>query len=73
MELFNTDAKMFFKKFKFFFSLKKLKKHLKKLLTSAEIPSFQNFFFHCPTAQMAEFMFPNVAYRGTVYRTGGKY
>ena len=23
-----------------------------------------------PTAQMAEFMFPNVAYRATVYRTG---
>ena len=26
--------------------------------------------FCCPTAQMAEFMFPNVAYRATVYRTG---
>ena len=24
----------------------------------------------CPTAQMAEFMFQNVAYRATVYRTG---
>ena len=28
------------------------------------------FFFNCPTAQMAEFMFPNVTYRATVYRTG---
>ena len=24
----------------------------------------------CPTAQMAEFMFPNVAYRATVHKTG---
>ena len=27
-------------------------------------------FFYCPTAQMAEFMFLNVVYRATVYRTG---
>ena len=27
--------------------------------------------YNCPTAQMAESMFPNVAYRATVYRTGG--
>ena len=27
-------------------------------------------FPYCPTAQMAEFMFPNVAYRAAVYRTG---
>ena len=26
---------------------------------------------YCPTAQMAEFMFQNVVYRATVYRTGG--
>ena len=32
--------------------------------------SFQKFFTYCPTAQMAEFMFPNVAYKATVYRTG---
>ena len=25
---------------------------------------------YCPTAQMAEFMFQNMAYRATVYRTG---
>ena len=27
-------------------------------------------FFYCLTAQMAEFMFQNLAYRATVYRTG---
>ena len=27
-------------------------------------------FPYCPTAQMAEFMFPNVAYRAIVCRTG---
>jgi hypothetical protein len=27
---------------------------------------------YCPTAQMAEFMFQNVVYRATVYRTGVK-
>ena len=30
-------------------------------------------FLYCPTAQMADFMFPNVAYRATVYRTGTRY
>ena len=30
-------------------------------------------FPYCPTAQMAEFMLPNVAYRATVYRTGAIY
>ena len=35
-----------------------------------EIPSFQKFFTYCPTAQMAEFMFQNMVYRATVYRTG---
>ena len=42
-----------------------------KVAYLAEISSFQKFSFYCPTAQMAEFMFPNVAYRATVYRTGG--
>jgi hypothetical protein len=49
-----------------------MKKTCKKLLTYAEIPSFQKFLLYCPTAKMAEFMFPNVAYRATVYKTGGK-
>ena len=49
---------------------KSWKNHLKKLLTLAEIPSFQKFSYSAQTAQMAEFMFQNVAYRATVYRTG---
>ena len=49
---------------------KNWKNHLKKLLTLAEIPSFQKFLFYCPTAQMAEVMVQNLAYRATVYRTG---
>jgi hypothetical protein len=55
--------KCFLKKIEFFFALK-------KLLTLAEIPSFQKFLFYCPTAQMAEVMVQNVAYRATVYITG---
>ena len=53
-----------------FLLTKSRKNHLKKLLTLAEIPSFQKFLFYCPTAQMAEVMVQNVAYRATVYRTG---
>ena len=49
---------------------KSWKNHLKKLLTLAEILSFQKFLFYCPTAQMAEVMVKNMAYRATVYRTG---
>ena len=49
---------------------KSWKNHLKKLLTLAEIPSFQKFFITAQTAKMADFMFQNMAYRATVYRTG---
>ena len=41
------------------------------MLTLAEIPLFQKILFYCQTAQMAEVMVQNVAYRATVYRTGG--
>ena len=41
------------------------------MLTLAEIPSFQKFFITAQTAKMADFMFQNMAYRATVYRTGG--
>ena len=62
---------MFLKKFEIIFlPSKSWKNHLKKLLTLAEIPSFQKFLFYCPTAQMAEVMVQNVAYRATVYRIG---
>ena len=49
---------------------KSWKNHLKKLLTLVEIPSFQKFFITAQTAKMADFMFQNMAYRATVYRTG---
>ena len=43
---------------------------MKKPPQKAEIPSFQKFSFSSPTAQKADFMLQNVAYRATVYRTG---
>ena len=62
---------MFLKEFQIIFlPSKSWKNHLKKLLTLAEILSFQKVLFYCPTAQMAEVMDQNVAYRATVYRTG---
>jgi hypothetical protein len=63
MKLFNAVANMFF-------ALKKLKKKPQKLLRKTQI---HYFFLTASTAQMAqteEFMFQNVAYRPTVYRTG---
>ena len=45
---------------------------MKKPPQKAEIGSFQKFSFYCPTAQMAEDIFQNVAYRATLYRTGRK-
>ena len=66
-----ADAKMLSENILIFFLLtKSWKNHLKKLLTLTEIPSFQKFLFYCPTAQMAEVMVQNVAYRATVYRAG---
>ena len=42
---------MFLKNFQIIFlPSKNWKKHLKKLLTLAEIPSFQKFLFYCPIA-----------------------
>ena len=71
MQLFSVDAKISFKKFKnVFLPTKSWKNHLKKLLTLAEISSFQKFFITAQTAKMADFMFQNMAYRATVYRTG---
>ena len=60
---------------KFFFATKKLKKPPQKVAylsrNSVVTEIFHLLPTYCPTAQMAEFMFPNVAYRATVYRTGG--
>jgi hypothetical protein len=49
-------------------ALQKVEKTTSK--SCLESPSFQKFLFYCPTAQMAEVMVQNVAYRATVYRTG---
>ena len=60
---------MFSKKIHFF-ALKKLKKTPSKVAQKNSNPLF---FLTASTAQMAqseEFMFQNVAYRPTVYRTG---
>jgi hypothetical protein len=62
---------MFLKFFLIFFCPPKVEKTTSKsCLPIAEIPSFQKFLFYCTTAQMAEVMVQNVAYRATVYRTG---
>ena len=60
--------------FLIFFGLKKLKKPPQKVANLSR-NSVVSEIFHllpneCPTAQMAEFMFQNVVYRATVYRTG---
>ena len=58
----------------FFFALKKLKKPPQKVAYLSRNSVVSEIFHllptYCPTAQMAEFMFQNVAYRATVYRTG---
>ena len=65
---------MFFKKNLINFDLKKLKKppqnvaYLSRNSVVSEI--FHLLPNECPTAQMAEFLFQNVVYRATVYRTG---
>ena len=64
---------MFLKIFqKFVLPSKSWKNHPQKLLS---IPQIHFFPLTASTAQMAqteEFMFQNVTYRPTVYRTGGK-
>ena len=47
-----------------------MKKPHQKVAYLSRISVVSEIFPYCPTAQMAEFMFPNVAYRATVYRTG---
>ena len=65
---------MFLKNFKNFFALKKLKKPPQKVAYLSRNSVVSEIFHllptYCPTAQMAEFMFQNVVYRATVYRTG---
>ena len=63
MQLFSADAAIFF------FANKKMKKPPSKV---AQKHSNRHFFPYCQTAQTEEFMFQNVAYRPTAYRTGLK-
>ena len=65
MQLFCLDNKMFF------FAHKKLKNpHPQKLLRKPQIQSFYLTAWAAQTTQREEFMFQNVAFRPTVYRTG---
>ena len=67
MQLFSADATMFSKKN---FAHKKLKKPPSKV-TQKYITFFSSLLpWAAQTAQTEEFMYQNVAYRPTVYRTG---
>ena len=61
---------MFFKKIKLFFAHKKLKKPPSKIAQKNSNPLFFPSASTAQTAQTEEFIFQNVAYRPTVYRTG---
>ena len=60
----------FKKRIKLLFTLKKLKKPPQKVAYLSRNSVISEIFHllpnECPTAQMAEFMFQNVAYRATV-------
>ena len=47
-----------------------MKKPHQKVAYLSRISVVSEISPYCPTARMAEFMFPNLAYRATVYRTG---
>ena len=53
-----------------FLPTKTWKKHPQKLLRKTQIHFFFLTAWAAQTAQTEEFMFQNVAYRPTVYRTG---
>ena len=66
MPLFSADAKIFQKNN----NTKSWKKHPQKLLRKTQIHFFFLTAWAAQTAQTEEFMFQNMAYRPTVYRTG---
>ena len=73
MQLFSADATIFLKILKVFFAHKKLKKPPSKVAQKNSNPLFFSLLpWAAQTAQTEEFMFQNVAYRPTVYRTGCK-
>jgi hypothetical protein len=61
---------MFLKFKKKIFALKKLKKPPSKVAQKNSNPLFSPYCQHSPNGPTEEFMFQNVAYRPTVYRTG---
>ena len=61
--------KKFKKKIKFFLPTKSWKNHPQKLLRKTQIHFFSLTAWAAQTAQTEEFMFQNVAYRPTVYKT----
>ena len=72
MQLFSVDATIFFiRKIKLFFAHKKLKKPPSKVAQKNSNPLFFPLLpAQAQMAQTEEFMFQNMAYRPTVYRTG---
>ena len=70
MQLFSADATIFLKKFKFFLPTKSWKNHPQKLLRKTQIHFFSLLPWAAQMAQREEFMFQNVTYRPTVYKTG---
>ena len=71
MQLFSSDATMFKKEIlSFFFVHKKLKQPPSKVAQKNSDPLFSLTAWAAQTAQTEEFMFQNVAFRPTVYRTG---
>ena len=73
MQLFSADATIVLKNLKFFFlPTKSWKKTLKSCTEKLKSTFFCLTAWAAKTAQTEEFMFQNVAYRPTVYRTGAK-
>ena len=70
MQLFIADATMFSKQKKKKFCPQKVKKNTLKSCSEKLKSTF--FPLTASTAQMAKFMFQNVVYGATVYRTGDK-
>ena len=70
MQLFSAVARIFLLIFLFFSPQKVKKKHPKKLHRNTQIYLFSLTAWASQTAKTKGFMFQNVAYKPTVYRTG---
>ena len=69
MQLFSEDATVFSKKFKFFCS-QKVEKTTLQIAQKNSNPFFFLTAWAAKTDQTEKFVFKNVTYRPTVYRTG---